>query len=473
MSPSGTTEPDGAGGRCLSCSSELAHDNPGSLCSPCQTSSRGRPPTAPDLPSEFWEHHDLRRALDDRHMGHVIKAYRRHPWHGSRRVRQEEVGAWAGVDQPQVSKIENGPPIMHLDKLVFWAGLLRIPPDLLWFTLPEDNQHQRQEDNTRGTGAHVAPRRQQRHDDLGSTSSLSAADVAVIRDMLDAFTASDRQFGGAHARAQATDYLHQVVRPRLHARTDGDVARGLFGVATEFALRVASMQLDAGRADVSRQLLALAGGFADQTEDLTLTAWALTRRGEQHLYEEHVDHAVAYTAAGAALAAKAPAAVQSFLVGKQALALARRGDKAGTLRLLGQVQEAFTKTSGADGPTWMGNYGWGHIRHDEALCYTHLEMGTEAVAAVEESMAVQGRSRFARPRAFSLGVLAIGHAQAGEVEMACTIAHELVGIATHLTSNRVRTRLVDVLHALDAYGQMPVVRDLHEAARPVLTRVSA
>lgn len=35
-----------------------------------------------------------------------------------------------------MSRIENGPPIKDLDRLIYWAKLLSIPEDLLWFKLP-------------------------------------------------------------------------------------------------------------------------------------------------------------------------------------------------------------------------------------------------------------------------------------------------------------------------------------------------
>jgi transcriptional regulator with XRE-family HTH domain len=42
-----------------------------------------------------------------------------------------------GITQAQLSRIENGPPIVHLDRLAQWARVLRIPADLLWFALPD------------------------------------------------------------------------------------------------------------------------------------------------------------------------------------------------------------------------------------------------------------------------------------------------------------------------------------------------
>lgn len=79
----------------------------------------------------------MQHALSCRHMGKVIKAYRTHPHHGRQPVSQERVAEWIGTTQAQLSRIENGPPLAHLDRLIQWAALLGIPSEHLWFKLPE------------------------------------------------------------------------------------------------------------------------------------------------------------------------------------------------------------------------------------------------------------------------------------------------------------------------------------------------
>ncbi|HKR48132.1 MAG TPA: helix-turn-helix transcriptional regulator [Pseudonocardiaceae bacterium] len=82
----------------------------------------------------------MRAAFASRHMGRVIRAYRRHPFHGRQPLPQDVVACWIGVTQGQLSRIENGPTIVHLDRLMHWARILRIPSSCLWFTLPEDDR---------------------------------------------------------------------------------------------------------------------------------------------------------------------------------------------------------------------------------------------------------------------------------------------------------------------------------------------
>ena len=125
-------------GRHCHCGTRLARDNIGEQCAACQRLSKGgQLPNPPKVPDEFWKYPTMRYALIRRHMGNVIRAFREHPLHGRRVIPQGTVADWIGVTQAQVSRIENGPAIVDLDRLTDWALLLRIPEEYLWFSLPE------------------------------------------------------------------------------------------------------------------------------------------------------------------------------------------------------------------------------------------------------------------------------------------------------------------------------------------------
>lgn len=125
---------------CRRCGTSLAHDNAGGYCAPCQAESRDRLVASPEVPAEFWDSPAMREAFASRHMGRVIRAYRCHPFHGRRPLPQDVVAGWIGVTEAQHSRIENGPPVVHLDRLMHWTRVLRIPSSCLWFTLPEDDR---------------------------------------------------------------------------------------------------------------------------------------------------------------------------------------------------------------------------------------------------------------------------------------------------------------------------------------------
>ncbi|SCL19030.1 Helix-turn-helix domain-containing protein [Micromonospora inyonensis] len=118
------------------CGTRLARDNATGRCSPCSSYGRHQPHAAPDVPADFWDEVVLREALQSRHMGRVIRAWRTHPHHGRHPISQDRAASWVGMSQAQLSRIETGPPIVHLDRLVQWATALRIPEDRLWFAMP-------------------------------------------------------------------------------------------------------------------------------------------------------------------------------------------------------------------------------------------------------------------------------------------------------------------------------------------------
>lgn len=142
--------------RCGSCDALLARSNQDSLCHSCQRARLADNP--PEVASDFWDDAQLRRALiEERHMGHVVRSYRKHPLHGRRKISQETAARWLNISQTQLARIENGKPVTDLDRLTQWAKVLRIPPDLLWFTIPgpegEDDVNRRKFLIAGGVGA--------------------------------------------------------------------------------------------------------------------------------------------------------------------------------------------------------------------------------------------------------------------------------------------------------------------------------
>ncbi len=125
---------------CGRCGARLARDNTTGRCAPCQVAERDRITRAPDVPAAFWDNAALQHALAVRHMGQVIRAYRQHPYHGRQPLPQEVVAGWVGLTQAQLSRIEHGPAILHLDRLIHWAKMLGIPETYLWFKLPDDRR---------------------------------------------------------------------------------------------------------------------------------------------------------------------------------------------------------------------------------------------------------------------------------------------------------------------------------------------
>jgi hypothetical protein len=103
------------------CGTHLAKDNTERQCARCQRVSRDKLITPPEVPAEFWQTEQFREAFAAQHIGRVSRAYRTHPHHyaayGPDGISQTLLGQWLGLRQPQVSRVETGPPIRHLDTL--------------------------------------------------------------------------------------------------------------------------------------------------------------------------------------------------------------------------------------------------------------------------------------------------------------------------------------------------------------------
>lgn len=58
------------------------------------------------------------------------------------------MAGWVRLGRTQLSRVEGGPAIVHLDRLIQWARALRIPAEYLWFKLPDDqgSAHSESED---------------------------------------------------------------------------------------------------------------------------------------------------------------------------------------------------------------------------------------------------------------------------------------------------------------------------------------
>lgn len=144
------------GSHCAACGSLLAPDNTARLCGRCHREQRDQLRTPPaQLRAEFFETDEFRAAFESQHIGRVIKAYRNHPRHLAlfgKALNQDLLGRWLGLNQAQVSRLENGPPEQNLKTLRNYAEILHLPRHLLWFKFPGEGRFTRDSNGSGGTG---------------------------------------------------------------------------------------------------------------------------------------------------------------------------------------------------------------------------------------------------------------------------------------------------------------------------------
>lgn len=381
---------------CPRCGGRLARDNGTGRCAACQAAERERLISPPALPATFWEHEPVWRALADRHLGQVIRAYRCHPYHGRQPLRQETVARWLGITQAQLSRIENGAPIVHLDRLTHWAQLLQIPAQLLWFRLPnqfDDADRRGEADVTRRNllaagGAAVAGALASRpisglaHNHLTATmavlghallspNAVTDKEPATIEDL------TVRTIQAWQLRQQSRYECLSSILPALIHQAQA-TATALDGAAHEQATRVLVHAHNAASSLFKRvgdtPLALLAADRAVQTartlDDPALVAACIYRMANVLLTANRLDETKTIALDAADLVepghGKSPRSLATWggLLLTAAVAAARNGDRSETWELMGEARVAarLLDTDHADiyaifGPTNVAIHG--------------------------------------------------------------------------------------------------------------------
>jgi transcriptional regulator with XRE-family HTH domain len=194
------------------CGNRLAWNHTGALCGSCERQTVHRRAEPPTVSPAFWDTPAFRDALAAQHIGRVARAYRRHndftARYGRDGVSQELLGTWLGLTQPQVSRIENGPPVRNLDTLAHWARVLQIPPHLLWFKLPPGRSVNVARKEFQLTTATPVPAETSHR--LPVADGLAhGPDAMAMR----AFRTADLQAGGGHLYASVVRYPQADMAP--------------------------------------------------------------------------------------------------------------------------------------------------------------------------------------------------------------------------------------------------------------------
>jgi transcriptional regulator with XRE-family HTH domain len=285
---------------CTRCGARLASDNADSMCRPCHRATYETAQQPPEVPPGFWDNDQLRDALvRERHIGHAVRSYRKHPYHGQKPISQEAAARWLSVSQTQLSRIENGRPIYDLDRLIQWARVLRIPPGLLWFSLPDEGEDVKRREFLTASSATaagvlsasaVAPgsalyerlsELRSRADNLLDTQSVSPAS-------LDSWEETADYYGFLELTAEPEAFLAQVghdfsrVEGLLGQRQSLHTQKRLYHVMGQFGGLIAIVSNDVGWN--AQPWFGIARRAAGEAEDNALTAWALTHQSMTYLW---------------------------------------------------------------------------------------------------------------------------------------------------------------------------------------------
>ena len=287
-------------------------------------------------------------------MGRVIRAYRHHRYHGPRALPQETVAGWLNLTQAQLSRIENGPPVAHLDRLVQCAAVLGIPERYLWFALPGGrlDLHGRRagwgEADGRADDGAV-----ERLDELArATERIRRLRASNVDD--ETIVRLDRvveRYADAYEDTGATSLYRLVLREReavdelLQGHQSAAQRAALFVLAGKLSVILAHLAFDLGADTLAETYAVEASTLAELAGHHDLLAHVRGTQSFVAYYRQQYREALLLARDGARYAGSRPAAVRIAV--QEARALARLGDTSGVDRA---VERAFDLRRDLDEP---------------------------------------------------------------------------------------------------------------------------
>lgn len=393
------------------CGTRLARDHRDPLCTTCQEQRRNTLVGAPEVPPEFWQTDQLRDALGAWHMGRVIQAYRYHPWHG-RPLSQGVVAGWCGLTQTQLSRVENGPAVQDLTKLIQWARVLDVPAELLWFKLPEapartscENPQPASEDwreavNRREVlrllslaGSLLAiPAAEQL--DLDRLASAANHPVCLDRTTLDEYERLNARLWRTFSLSKSKRLAFPLVREQLDVLTQAlqapqtpTIHRRLCALASDLFQLCGEIFFDSDRYVEAAQCYSLAANASKEADAFDLWACAMTRHAFLGLHEQQRGRALPLLDGAAALARRGDSslATRHWVAVVQAQAHAGLGDPAACERALDAAEEVTQLNGQVHTGGWLRFEG-SRLAEERGRCYVELRRPELAEIALTNAL---------------------------------------------------------------------------------------
>jgi len=416
------------------CGSRLGRDHFAELCSPCEKTLAALRNEPAAVPADFWETEQFHDAFAAQHIGLISRAYRKHPHYialfGKDGIPQGIIGGWLNLTQAQISRIENGPPIRHLDNLAHWARVLRIPEHLLWFKQPGEPSRQRTSAKEIQPGV-VAPTAA----DL--QPSLPLKEPALIRRgqpkgntdalAMHSFRAADKQLGGGHLYATVVRYLNTELAPRLFGMEHDHGGQHIFTAAAALTEMAGWMAYDAGRATGARQHFNRALDLAKVGGDQQLAVHVLASMSHLAHHMDEPERAITLTSRGQDTLASGPPLpeLRARLLAMQARGFAALQQPRECVQLLVQAEQSLTDSAEAPLSPWVSPFDEASLASEAARCLRQLGDLNAAQRQAERILELRAGDR-TRSRAFGQLILVTVLIGQGKPDEACAVAQEVL-----------------------------------------------
>ncbi|MET7706968.1 helix-turn-helix transcriptional regulator [Micromonospora sp. NPDC005413] len=396
---------------------------------------------------------------------------------------QTVVAGWLGITQAQLSRVENGPPLVHLDRLAHWAQVLHIPEAYLWFALP--GRSHRASESGRAASASAAPRSGAPDEGrrallagiaavaagaglLGSTEivqprRVGAADVTRLNAVLELYRSVDYECGGGLLYREMARFAESVYRMLDWSHPTGLTPRLVAAVAAARHL-AGWTALDAGRHDDAQRHFVAGERAALTAGDVPLAAMIRYSQAKQLQHLRHNRDALAtLQLAHAQLGSHATPAVKALLWGAEAASTAALGDHQSAVTTLGKASDQFERINSDREPDWMSFYDRGELFAQYGRVYRDRarrdsRQASEAVRWVQDAIAAFGP---ANVRSTVLNEVGLCSALflADEPEQALAIGTRVLERSQAMSSKRVIDRVVNLRRDLAQHRELPEVTE--------------
>ncbi|WP_230480339.1 hypothetical protein [Nocardiopsis kunsanensis] len=293
---------------------------------------------------------------------------------------------------------------------------------------------------------------------------MSETDVAAIGRTCVLFTQLAHEFGGAHARTSAVQYLHSEIGPLLQSDYTAEKGQRLFAACARFTAQTGAMAEDAGAHHLARRYFLQSLTFAHLGSDRLLAAHALILLSHHANLLGQFGHALelARIATAGALDEATPG-VRAMLAAGRARALASLSDEHACARALYEMEEALQHTERQGGPEWITSFAGSEAALQLAHCFHDLGQGRRAIEHTRRFLSTAPRSH-RRSRTIAGLLQASAHLRTTDAdpETASAVARTTIQRAGHLRSARVRVCLTRLRTDLQPYAANHAAKELEE-----------
>ncbi|MBV9140343.1 MAG: hypothetical protein JO115_05415, partial [Pseudonocardiales bacterium] len=401
--------------------------------------------------------------------------------YGPSGISQTLLGQWMGLRQPQVSRIETGTPIRHLDTLQHWVRVLRIPADLLWFRMPEAQEDLSVQSEAPPTATSVpSPFPWYRRDFAFSAATTVVASAALPGTVIaEEEAATVHAITTAHRRLDGTTPSCDLAPPvaaqlrmvgQMQARSPDPRSRQVMAAAvSEVAGLAGWLYWDMHELGSARRHYRIAIEQAQRASgDSMLTAYMLGSMASFVVMQDGAaDEGIALIRHAAEVSeGERPATGDAWLASIEAVAHASASDDVQSWCALDRAEAAVGRAAAEDPPPWPWVFPFdaGKIATHRLACAVRLRRPDVAYAAAA-NLPVSLTAGHRKQGALTLLDLACAHVQDQEVEEGLRVATIAIDLAATMRSERVLSRARQFRRTIPATVAPGTLRDFDERLR--------